>query len=167
MNNSDTIIVTGGAGYIGSHTIIELLEQTDFRVISLDNYSNSTEDTYRRINEITGKRNRLAWFKVDLCNKEELMYTLKQTNSIQGIIHFAAFKSVPESVADPLLYYHNNMEGLVNILYLCREKKIKNFIFSSSCSVYGNIKTLPVTEKVELREAESPYAHTKQMGEKQ
>jgi len=165
MNNSDTVIVTGGAGYIGSHTIIELLEQTDYRVISLDNYSNSTEDTYRRINEITGKGNRLAWFKVNLCNKEELTQALKQTNSIKGIIHFAACKSVPESVADPLLYYHNNMESLVNILYLCREKKIRNFIFSSSCSVYGNIKTLPVTEEVELPEAESPYAHTKQMGE--
>ena len=156
MNNSDTIIVTGGAGYIGSHTIIELLEQTDFRVISLDNYSNSTEDTYRRINEITGKRNRLASFKVNLCNKEELIDTLKQANSIKGIIHFAAFKSVPESVANPLLYYHNNLESLVSILCLCREKKIRNFIFSSSCSVYGNIKTLPVTVQVELLAAESP-----------
>ncbi|KKO19356.1 MAG: UDP-glucose 4-epimerase GalE [Candidatus Brocadia sp.] len=165
MNNSDTVIVTGGAGYIGSHTIIELLEQTDYRVISLDNYSNSTEDTYRRIREITGKGDRLSWFKVDLCNKAELIHTLKPTDSIKGIIHFAAFKSVPESVADPLLYYHNNMESLVNILYLCREKKIRDFIFSSSCSVYGNIKTLPVTEEVELPEAESPYAHTKQMGE--
>lgn len=165
MNNTDTIIVTGGAGYIGSHTVIELLEQTSFKVLSLDNYSNSTEDAYRRINEITGKRNRLAWFKVDLCNKEELLRTVKQINSIKGIIHFAAFKSVPESVAEPLLYYHNNMEGLVNILYLCMEKEIRNFIFSSSCSVYGNIKTLPVTEKAELSEAESPYALTKQMGE--
>ena len=118
MNNSDTVIVTGGAGYIGSHTIIELLEQTDYRVISLDNYSNSTEDTYRRIREITGKGNRLAWFKVDLCNKAELIHFLRQTDSIKGIIHFAAYKSVPESVADPLLYYHNNMESLVNILYL-------------------------------------------------
>lgn len=165
MNNSDTVIVTGGAGYIGSHTIIELLEQTDYRVISLDNYSNSTEDTYRRIREITGKGNRLAWFKVNLCNKEELTQTLKHTNSIKGIIHFAACKSVPESVADPLLYYHNNMESLVNILYLCNKKNIRDFIFSSSCSVYGNIKTLPVTEKAGLHEAESPYAHTKQMGE--
>jgi UDP-glucose 4-epimerase len=165
MNSSKTIIITGGAGYIGSHTIIELLEQTNYKVVSIDNYSNSTAETYARIAKITGKGDRLQFFDIDLCNRQALQQGLAAVNNVEGIIHFAAFKSVPESVAEPLLYYHNNNESLVNILYLCAEKKVTNFIFSSSCSVYGNIGTLPVTESSPLPEAESPYAHTKQIGE--
>lgn len=165
MKPTNAIIVTGGAGYIGSHTIIELLEQTDYSVISIDNHSNSSADTYRRISEITGKGNRLKFFNINLCNRNELEKNMAGIDNISGIIHFAAFKSVPESVAEPLLYYHNNLESLVNILYLCKIKKIDNFIFSSSCSVYGNIDKLPVTENSALPEAESPYAHTKQIGE--
>lgn len=165
MNPIQSIIVTGGAGYIGSHTIIELLEQTNFDVISIDNYSNSTPETYEGISKITGKGNRLKFFNIDLCNRIEIENSLAAINNVSGIIHFAAFKSVPESVADPLMYYHNNIESLVNILHLCKVKNITNFIFSSSCSVYGNIDTLPVTENSPLTSAESPYAHTKQIGE--
>src|SRR5574343_332510 len=160
-----SIIVIGGAGYIGSHTVIELLEQTDYQIISLDNYSNSTPETYTRINQITAKSSRLRFFDIDLCDYKKLESVLENCRQIDGVIHFAAFKSVPESVEKPLLYYHNNMESLVNILQLCKNKNIKNIIFSSSCSVYGNIDRLPVTENSPLPKAESPYAHTKQMGE--
>lgn len=163
MNNSGTIIVTGGAGYIGSHTIIELLRKTDYQVLSVDNYSNSTEKTFDRIEKITGRR--IKNVNVDLCDWIELFKHLSAIQNVAGIIHFAAFKSVPDSVADPLLYYHNNIESLVNILRYCREKKVSNFIFSSSCSVYGNVDRLPVTEESPLPKAESPYGHTKQIGE--
>lgn len=165
MNQTKTIIVTGGAGYIGSHTIIELLEQTDYNVISIDNYSNSTAETYERIHKITGNNGRLQFFNINLCDRNDLETKLSGVQNISGVIHFAAFKSVPESVAEPLLYYHNNIESLVNIIYLCKIKHIDNFIFSSSCSVYGNIGKLPVTEDSPLPSAESPYAHTKQIGE--
>ena len=163
MENSKSIIVTGGAGYIGSHTIVELLEHTDYKVISIDNYSNSSADTYKRIEELTGKK--VEHYELDLCDWNATWNKLSNVNDAVGVIHFAAFKSVPESVADPLLYYHNNIESLVNILRFCQEKRINNFIFSSSCSVYGNISELPVTEHTPLPKAESPYAYTKQVGE--
>jgi len=165
MSSKKSIIVTGGAGYIGSHTIIELLEQTDFDVISIDNYSNSSNKTYERILSITGQNNRLSYYNINLCDKAALLNSFTNINNIAGVIHFAAFKSVPESVSNPLLYYHNNNESLVNILSLCKEKNINHFIFSSSCSVYGNISKLPVTEDSAFQPAESPYAHTKQIGE--
>jgi UDP-glucose 4-epimerase len=158
-----TIIVTGGAGYIGSHTLIELQTRTDYNVISLDNYSNSTSETYKRVKHVTGKD--VAHFDVDLCDKIGLYKALENVNDIVSIIHFAAFKSVPDSMADPLLYYHNNIISLINLLQYCREKKVNNFIFSSSCSVYGNSSELPVTEKTVLQKAESAYGHTKQVGE--
>ena len=158
-----TIIVTGGAGFIGSHTIIELLQQTNYGVVSIDNYSNSRKETYNRIEKITSKK--INYFDLDLCDWESLNKKLSSIKNIAGVIHFAAFKSVPESVADPLLYYHNNIESLVNILRFCKEKSISNFIFSSSCSVYGNINKMPVTEDSPLSKAESPYAYTKQIGE--
>jgi UDP-glucose 4-epimerase len=163
MDNGKTIVVTGGAGYIGSHTVVELLQQTGYTVVSIDNYSNSGEQTYARIEKITGKK--IKYYDVDLCRSELVNKTFSELNSVEGIIHFAAFKSVPESVADPLLYYHNNIESLVNILNVCKDKNISNFIFSSSCSVYGNISQLPVTEATALSKAESPYAYTKQVGE--
>ena len=163
MKNPKSIIVTGGAGYIGSHTIIELLQQTNYNIISIDNYSNSDKEAYNRIEKITGEK--IDYFNIDLCNKESLYKQLNSINDIIGIIHFAAFKSVPESVANPLLYYHNNIESLINILNFCSDRKINNFIFSSSCSVYGNIKNLPVTEDCILEKTESPYAYTKQIGE--
>jgi UDP-glucose 4-epimerase len=164
MSNKDsTIIVTGGAGYIGSHTIIELLQQTTYNVVSIDNFSNSTAKTFERIEAITGKV--VKNLNVDICNLEALELAISKVKDPIGIIHFAAFKSVPQSVADPLLYYHNNIGSLVNILKICRNLNIANFIFSSSCSVYGNVEELPVTEQTSFSVAESPYAHTKQIGE--
>lgn len=159
-----TIIVTGGAGYIGSHTIIELINQTTYDIISIDNFSNSTPQTFDRIEVITGKR--IRNLNVDICNLEALEFAISSVkNPIVGIIHFAAFKAVGDSVLDPLSYYHNNIESLVNMLKICKVKNIQNFIFSSSCSVYGNVDQLPVTEETPFASAESPYAHTKQIGE--
>lgn len=162
-NQNSTIIVTGGAGYIGSHTIIELLQQTNYTIVSIDNFSNSNADTFDRIEKITGKQ--VKNLNVDICNLEALELAIEKIKNPIGIIHFAAFKSVPQSVADPLLYYHNNIGSLVNILKICQNLNIPNFIFSSSCSVYGNVEKLPVTEQTPFSVAESPYAHTKQMGE--
>ena len=159
----ETIIVTGGAGYIGSHTIIELLQKTNYSVISIDNFSNSTKETFDRIEKITGKvvRN----LNVDICKYDELQLAMSTVVNPVGIIHFAAYKAVGESVINPLLYYHNNLDSLINILKICKIFKINNFIFSSSCSVYGNVAMLPVTEDTPFSIAESPYAHTKQIGE--
>lgn len=163
MNSKSLIIVTGGAGYIGSHTIIELLTTTNFDVISIDNFSNSSTDTFKRIKQITGKT--VKNYNVDLCNLTETIHIFEQEKNIAGIIHFAAFKSVPESVEKPGKYYHNNINSLLNILNCCLKFNIKNFIFSSSCSVYGNINELPVVETTPFGKAESPYAYTKQIGE--
>jgi UDP-glucose 4-epimerase len=163
MAKQKHVIVTGGAGYIGSHTIIELLEKTDLHVISIDNFSNSSEQTYQRIEKITKKQ--FAKLHVDLCDIEKLSTALYHYDDIVGVIHFAAFKAVGESTEDPLKYYHNNILSLVNILKICEQKQIKNFIFSSSCSVYGDTKALPVTEETPLQKAASPYGYTKQVGE--
>ena len=158
-----TIIVTGGAGYIGSHTIIELLANVGFNIVSVDNFSNSTEQSYARIKNISGRS--FETLNFDLCNQAELNTQLSKIKNIAGIIHFAAFKSVPESVTQPLLYYKNNLDSLNNLLRFALDQNIKNFIFSSSCSVYGNADELPVTEQTPLKTAESPYGHTKQIGE--
>ena len=159
----ETIIVTGGAGYIGSHTIIELIEQTDYNIVSIDNFSNSNKETFERIEKITGKS--VKNLNVDICNIEALALAVKSIKNPVGVIHFAAFKSVGDSVLNPLSYYHNNLNSLINILHICKTLDIKNFIFSSSCSVYGNVTDLPVTENTPFSFAESPYAHTKQIGE--
>ena len=158
-----TIIVTGGAGYIGSHTIIELLNKTNFHVVSIDNFSNSLASSYDRIKALTSRS--FETINVDLCDKKKLNDHLSTQKNIAGIIHFAAYKSVPDSVADPLNYYHNNLTSLTNLLQFAKENHILNFIFSSSCSVYGNSKELPVTEETVLQKTESPYGHTKQIGE--
>lgn len=163
MNTAKTVIVTGGAGYIGSHTIIELLEQTNFHIVSLDNYSNSTAETYNNIKKISNKS--FDFFNVDLCDSNALDKIFSNLSGIVGVIHFAAFKTVPESVANPYKYYHNNINSQLNMLQACLKYGIKNFIFSSSCSVYGNIASLPVNEQTPLSKAESPYAYTKQVGE--
>jgi UDP-glucose 4-epimerase len=158
-----TIIVTGGAGYIGSHTIIELLNRTSYDVVSIDNFSNSHPASYEKIKSLTNRPFTSLTF--DICDNELLTKKLSDIPNISGIIHFAAFKSVPDSVADPLLYYYNNNTSLINVLKFAKKAGIKNFIFSSSCSVYGNADELPVTEKTPLKKAESPYGHTKQIGE--
>jgi len=163
MSKKNTILVTGGAGYIGSHTIVELQKNTNFNVISIDNNSNSSSKTFERIETITGKK--IRNYKIDICNKLELEKIFKTEKDIVGIIHFAAFKSVPESVSNPHKYYYNNINSLLNILECCLKYSVTNFIFSSSCSVYGNIVSLPVKEDTPLGKAESPYAYTKQVGE--
>jgi UDP-glucose 4-epimerase len=163
MHKMGKIIVTGGAGYIGSHTIIELLENTNYEIISIDNFSNSSSTTYDRIEKITGTR--IKAYNVDLCNKNETELIFQSEKEIIGIIHFAAFKSVPESVSNPFKYYYNNVNSLINLIELSLKYKVKNFIFSSSCSVYGNIEIMPVSEETPLNKAVSPYAYTKQIGE--
>jgi UDP-glucose 4-epimerase len=164
MENKRTILVTGGAGYIGSHTLIELLNNPAYDVISIDNHSNSTPDVYERIEKITGKKVRHS--NLNLCDKRATHDFFKLHSEIHGIIHFAAFKSVPDSVADPLGYYSNNIGSLLNLLDAAGKHGIQNIIFSSSCSVYGNIKKLPVTEETPFEKAESPYAYTKVAGER-
>lgn len=163
MHQNQTILVTGGAGYIGSHTIIALQELTPFRVISVDNYSNSSIDVYSRIAAITGRQ--VEYIDANLNNRFEVETLFKNYPGISGIIHFAAYKSVPESVANPLLYYHNNISSLVYILDIAQQYNVRQFIFSSSCSVYGNIDQLPVNELSHQSKTESPYAFTKVIGE--
>ena len=157
------ILVTGGAGYIGSHTIIEILETTDCEVISADNYSNSNAKTFERIKNVTGKA--VKNYAIDLCDGSAVNKMMQENSDIDGIIHFAAFKSVPESVDNPLQYYRNNMESLINMLAAVKEFNVPYFIFSSSCSVYGNIEKLPVNEETP-QGAISPYGYTKQAGER-
>ncbi len=161
VNPKGKILVTGGCGYIGSHTIVDLLDN-GYEVVSIDSNIRSKAETTERIFIITGKR--IRNYAVDLCDIEATRKVF-QENEFDGIIHFAALKSVPESVGKPALYYRNNINSLVNLLELTEEFGIKDFVFSSSCSVYGNTTELPVTEETALGIAESPYARTKQMGE--
>ena len=156
------VLVTGGTGYIGSHTIVDL-DENGFETLSVDNGSRSRTETIAAINTITQRYVENAVF--NLCNRDALFAFFEQQPNIQGIIHFAAYKSVPESVENPLLYYRNNLESLMNLLEACKRFSIPYFVFSSSCSVYGNVDVLPVTEDTPLQKAESPYAHTKQIGE--
>ena len=158
------ILITGGTGYIGTHTIIEVIKKTSWKLISVDNFIRSSPFVLDRIKKITAQQ--VKNYNTDLCDLTETKKIFSQNSDIGGVIHFAAFKSVPESVANPDLYYHNNIESLNNILACIQDFRIKNFIFSSSCSVYGNIDKLPVTENTELQKAQSPYAQTKQQGEK-
>ena len=156
------VLVTGGCGYIGSHTIVDLIDN-GFEVVSVDNFSNSDQKALDGIQEITGKT--VKNYNVDLTDLEGTRNIFKENSDIQGIIHFAALKSVGESVSMPLEYFQNNLNSLLNLLQCVKEFEVSNFIFSSSCSVYGNAKDLPVTETTPWQEAESPYARTKQMGE--
>ena len=157
------ILVTGGCGYIGIHTLIDLIDN-QFEVLSVDNNSKSDPVILKGAKKITGKS--IRNYKIDLCNLAETRQIFVENKDISGIIHFAAFKSVPESVEKPLGYYHNNIESLVNLLECVQEFQIPYFVFSSSCSVYGNADQLPVTEDSPIKNAESPYAATKQIGER-
>lgn len=156
------ILVTGGCGYIGSHTIVDLVEN-GYDVISVDNNSRSNPNVLLGIELITGKK--IKNYKVDLCNFDDTHAIFQENTDITGIIHFAAYKSVGESVENPLLYFENNLNSLINLLKCTQEFQTPNFVFSSSCSVYGNPDEIPVTETSQLKPAESPYASTKQMGE--
>ena len=156
------ILVTGGCGYIGSHTIVDLANN-GYEVISIDNLSRGFEQTIGRVGMILGKK--IQNYKIDLCNLDDVMAVFQEHDDIEGIIHFAAYKSVPESVNKPLEYFNNNMTSLLNVLTCAKQFEVKNIVFSSSCSVYGNADVLPVTEATPRKEPESPYARTKQMGE--
>lgn len=156
------VLVTGGCGYIGSHTIVDLINN-GYDVVSIDNLSRSNPIILDGIEQITGKS--VYNYKVDLCDIDATQEVFEAHPDISGIIHFAAYKMVGESVQKPLLYYHNNLLSLTNLLQLIKKYKVQNLVFSSSCSVYGNAEALPVTEDTPIRQAESPYAHTKQIGE--
>jgi len=157
-----TILVTGGCGYIGSHTLVDLLEN-GFDVISIDDLSRSSEYALAGIEKITGKK--VKNYKVDLKNFDETLAVFQENDSIAGIIHFAAYKAVGESVTESLLYYENNLFSLINLLKCAAEFDVPHFVFSSSCTVYGSPASIPVTESTPMQTAESPYGATKQMGE--
>lgn len=156
------ILVTGGTGFIGSHTIVDLVEN-GFSVVSIDNHARSSSYAVAGIEQITGKK--VKNYKVDLKNFDETRAVFQENPDITGIIHFAAYKAVSESVAEPVLYYENNIFGLINLLKCVQEFEVADFVFSSSCTVYGNPDTIPVTEASPTKKAESPYGATKQMGE--
>lgn len=156
------ILVTGGLGFIGSHTVVEL-QNEGFEVVIIDNLSNSSEDVLKGIVAITGKQP--SFEKIDLREKAAVQDFFKKHNDITGIIHFAASKAVGESVGNPLLYYENNIGALVYILQELEKKTEASFIFSSSCTVYGQAETMPITESAPVQTAMSPYGNTKQIGE--
>ena len=156
------ILVTGGCGYIGVHTIVDLV-QNGYEVISVDNNSRSNIAILEGAEKIIGKK--IKNYVVDLCNLKDTETIFEENKDINGIIHFAAYKAVGESVEKPLMYYENNLGSLVNILKCAEKYAIPNFVFSSSCTVYGNPDAIPVTEETPQKPAESPYGATKQMGE--
>lgn len=156
------ILVTGGAGYIGSHTAVEL-QNAGYEVIIIDDLSNSTADSIDGIERITGKKP--IFEKLDCNDLEGLKRLFEKYVGIQGIIHFAASKAVGESVQKPLLYYRNNLNSLINLLDLMPKYKIPNIVFSSSCTVYGEPDINPIDESAPIKPAESPYGNTKQINE--
>ena len=156
------ILVTGGCGYIGAHTIVDLIEN-GFDVISIDDNSRSTKYLLSGIEKITGKK--VKNYKVDLKDYNDTRAVFQENEDISGIIHFAAYKAVGESVEEPLMYYENNLFSLINLLKCVSEFRVPHFVFSSSCTVYGSPDTIPVTEQSPIKKAESPYGSTKQMGE--
>jgi UDP-glucose 4-epimerase len=156
------IVVTGGLGFIGSHVVVEL-QNEGFEVVVIDNLSNSSKDVLKGITEITGIEPIFKEF--DLRDKFSLSDFFKRNSDVTGVIHFAASKAVGESVQLPLLYYENNLASLVYLLKELEQLKEANFIFSSSCTVYGQSDELPITEAAPTKVAESPYGNTKQIGE--
>lgn len=156
------ILVTGGTGYIGSHTVVDLIEN-GYDVISVDNNSRSNAGVLKGVEKITGKP--VKNYKVDLCNFDDTFAIFQENPDIKGIIHFAAYKAVGESVEKPLMYFENNLVSLINLLKCVQEFNIPWFVFSSSCTVYGNPDETMVTEETPPKPAASPYGYTKQMGE--
>lgn len=156
------VLVTGGLGFIGSHTVVELQNQ-GFDVVIVDDLSNSSLTVLDGISKITGKIP--AFEKMDLREKDKVQDFFKRHTDISGVIHFAASKAVGESVENPLLYYENNICSLVYLLQELQKKEQANFIFSSSCTVYGQAEKMPITEDAPVQQAMSPYGNTKQIGE--
>lgn len=159
---ANKIIVTGGAGYIGSHTTVAL-QNSGFEVAVFDNLSNSSSASLDGVAKITGVRP--EFINVDCADYSALRSAFMLHRDAVGVIHFAAYKAVGESVANPTMYYRNNLNGLINVLDLMREFDIPNIVFSSSATVYGIPEVLPVTEQTPLQPATSPYGATKVMGE--
>lgn len=155
------ILVTGGLGFIGSHTVVEL-QEAGYEVVIIDNLYNSKIEVLDSITSITKKKP--SYFNIDLRDKIAVE-NFFENNTIDGVIHFAASKAVGESVKNPLLYYENNISTLVYLLKEMKKQKLSNFIFSSSCTVYGQADELPITENAPTKPAESPYGNTKQIGE--
>ena len=153
------ILVTGGAGFIGSHTCIELIE-AGYDVVILDNLINSSKEAVRRVEKITGKT--ISFYPIDLLDIEGVKDVFDKEN-IDAVIHFAGLKAVGESVAKPWEYYNNNITGTLNLCYVMREKNVKNIIFSSSATVYGDPKEIPITEECPKGDITNPYGHTKSM----
>ncbi|MDZ4756777.1 MAG: UDP-glucose 4-epimerase GalE [Bacteroidota bacterium] len=162
QNKKSKILVTGGIGYIGSHTAVALIEQ-NYEVIIVDNLSNSHLFILDRIEQISGVRPK--YYNMDVCDAVQMDKLFAENSDISGVIHFAAYKAVGESVAEPLKYYHNNLGGLVTLIQSMQKHQVKNLVFSSSCSVYGNATQLPVDENCPLQPAESPYGNTKRICE--
>ncbi len=156
------IVVTGGLGFIGSHTVVEL-QNEGFEVIAIDNLSNSSIEVLEGIERISGKKP--IFENIDLREKAAVQNFFKKHSDISGVIHFAASKAVGESVENPLLYYENNINALVYVLQEMTQLENANFIFSSSCTVYGQAETMPITENASVQPAMSPYGNTKQIGE--
>lgn len=156
------ILVTGGTGYIGSHTTVELQKQ-GYEVVIVDNLANSSLEVLDNIEKITGTRP--AFEQFDLADTTKTRDFFRRHPDLDGVIHFAAFKAVGESVANPLMYYHNNLFSLIHVMEGMKENNIRNLVFSSSCTVYGQPEQLPVTEEAPVQKAWSPYGNTKQMCE--
>lgn len=155
-----TVLVTGGSGYIGSHTVLELLN-ADYSVVVVDNLCNSSEESMKRVSKITGKGDSLSFKNVDLLDYERLEEVfMEQAGGFHACIHFAGLKAVGESVREPLRYYNNNLTGTLNLLRLCDVYKCKKFVFSSSATVYGLSEKMPVDENEKLG-ATNPYGKTK------
>ncbi len=155
------ILVTGGTGYIGSHTVVEL-HNAGYEAVLIDDLSNSNIKILDRLKKIIGYKP--SFYQFDLCDEQKVFEFVKNHANISGVIHFAAFKAVGESVLNPLKYYRNNFFSLINLLNAYKEKGV-NFVFSSSCTVYGQPDALPVTEATPVKKAESPYGNTKQISE--
>jgi UDP-glucose 4-epimerase len=156
------ILVTGGCGYIGVHTIVDLV-QSGYEVVSVDDNSRSNTSILQGAEKILGRK--IKNYATDLCNLKETETIFEENKDITGIIHFAAYKAVGESVEKPLMYFENNLTSLINILKCAEKYAVAYFVFSSSCTVYGNPDAIPVTEETPQKPAESPYGATKQMGE--
>jgi UDP-glucose 4-epimerase len=156
------VIVTGGAGFIGSHTVVELAEK-GFEPVIIDNFANSDPKVIDRINDILGRK--ITHYQADCLDKKAMEDIFEKEGHIQGVIHFAAYKAVGESVREPLKYYENNIQSLVVLLETMNRFGVRDIVFSSSCTVYGQPDTLPVTEESPVKPATSPYGFTKQVCE--
>ncbi len=156
------IIITGGTGYIGSHAVVEF-QNSGFEVVIIDNLSNSQIEVLDGIYNITGKKPQ--FYKADVADEDEMESVFSQHKDAIAVVHFAAFKAVGESVQKPLMYYKNNLDGLINVLDQMQKNNIQNLVFSSSCTVYGQPESLPVTEKSPVVRPESPYGNTKKISE--